>query len=170
MVSAQPCSCQDAYRVAAVNQWKGPIHTLTTHLEHQPLVHKVLLRRFVAIRKLVLLVVVLNEVLDDSTGLPECDAGIGVIDGGNATVDVRRLVGIFLEIGEFHKFSLVRDPKLLEDDCNLPRVRARSVRVESDWLAHCCDWQSMTENKRSEVSIVGLFVELKTFLVKRIIS
>ena len=29
-------------------------------------------------------VVVLNEVLDNGTGFPECDVGVGVNDGGDA--------------------------------------------------------------------------------------
>jgi hypothetical protein len=78
------------------------------------------LRRFVA--ELLLLIVRVHQILHYGTALKQFDTGIGILDGGNASVRVDRLVRIRLHLGEFEQLVLVREVQLFEEDKDFPGV------------------------------------------------
>ncbi len=60
------------------------MRTLTTGLEMQPALRLELLRRL-GVAQLILLVVGLQQIFDDRTGLPERHTSVRVLDGGHPT-------------------------------------------------------------------------------------
>lgn len=74
------------------------VRSLTRHLKVQVLLSVVLLGRR-GIADLVVLVVCIHQVLQDSTGLPQGDAGVRVFNGRGATVGVDLSISLALDIG-----------------------------------------------------------------------
>lgn len=125
--------------------------TLPAGLEVQPCVLLVLLLA-AGVAELVLLVVDIEQVLDDGAGLPQLEAGVGVLDGRDTAVGVDGLEGLWsrgqwapsgerrrgggwtrltlLEVTEVHDLGLVGHVQLLEDDGDLPWVGALLRRSE----------------------------------------
>jgi len=100
------------------------VRTLPAGLEEEPLLGVVGLGRAGSETQLVRLVVALDEVLDDGAGLPEGDARVGVVDGGEPAVGVDGEVLGLLEVRQWDGFGLVGHPELFEDHGHLGRVGA----------------------------------------------
>jgi hypothetical protein len=79
-----------------------------------------LLRRLVA--ELLLLIIRLHEILQYGPALKYLDAGIGILDGGNAPVRVDRLVRLRLYLGQIEEFVLVGNVQLFEQYNDFPGV------------------------------------------------
>lgn len=109
------------------------VGALAGDLEVEPLL-AVELAGGVGVAELVVLVVLLNEVLDDGARLPEGDASVGVLNGGEAAVGVDGEVGLLLHLGEVEELGLRGDPELLHDEGNLPGVGPAGVRPVDDGL------------------------------------
>lgn len=104
-----------------------------------PLLQQVLLGAG-SVCELVLLVVLLDEVLDNGTRLPQGDAGVGILNGGCSSVDTELLVLGLLEVREVPELVLVRKAKLLHGQDDLPGVGTASVTVDNDRLErHGCE-------------------------------
>ena len=104
-----------------------------------PLLQEVLLGSG-SVCELVLLVVLLDQVLDNGTGLPEGDASVGVLNGGCSSIDTELLVLRLLEVGEVPELVLVGETKLLHEQDNLPRVGTAGMAVDEDRLErHVCE-------------------------------
>lgn len=93
--------------------------TLTTHLKVRVL-PKVVLLRSLAVCQFAFLVVLIDQILDDRSGLPESDAGIWVCDGWDAAVGIDVCVRLLFNQCKVDEFSLVRNIELFQDDDNLP--------------------------------------------------
>lgn len=103
-----------------------------------PLLQQVLLGSG-SVCELVLLVVLVNQVLDNGTRLPEGNAGVGVLNGRSSSVDTELLVLGLLEVGKVPELVLVRKAKLLHEQDNLPGVGTTSVAVDENRLdRHIC--------------------------------
>ena len=98
------------------------IRALARDLEVQPLLGEVGLFRALREADLVVLVVLLHEVLDDSARLEQRQVGVGVVDRGQAAVGVDGRVLRFLDVGEGDVLDLVGQPEFLEDHDHLDRV------------------------------------------------
>ena len=61
-------------------------------------------------------VVALDEILDDGTGLPQGDVGVGVVDGWEPTVGVDGEVFGLLDIGESDGDDFVRETEFFQHD------------------------------------------------------
>lgn len=95
---------------------------LARHLEVEVLLDQPVVVLRLALQ-LALLVVLLDKVLDDGTGLPEGEvAVVRVDDGRNPAVGVDLDEPLLLGVGE--RLVVVGDAKLLEDEPDLVRVRA----------------------------------------------
>ena len=104
-----------------------------------PLLQEVLLGSG-SVCKLVLLVVLLDQVLDNGTRLPEGDASVRVFDGRCSSIDTELLVLRLLEVGEVPELVLVGETKLLHEQDNLPRVGTAGMAVDEDRLErHVCE-------------------------------
>jgi hypothetical protein len=57
----------------------SPVRPLTTNLEHEPLVHMIAFGQ-VIIGKLVLGIVLFDEIQNDGTSLPESETCVGIFD------------------------------------------------------------------------------------------
>lgn len=82
----------------------------------------VVLLRAARVAELVGRVIGVQEVLDDCAGLPDGEAGVGVLDGGHAAVGVDGDEGLLLHDREVEKLTVVWDAQLFHDDGNLPWV------------------------------------------------
>ena len=103
-----------------------------------PLLQQVLLRGG-SVCELVLLVILLDQVLDNGTRLPEGDASVGVLDGRCSSVDTELLVLGLLEVGKVPELVLVGETELLHEQDNLPWVGTTSVAVDENRLErHVC--------------------------------
>ena len=67
-------------------------------------------------------VISLEDVLDDCARLPEFDAGVWVLDGGDAAVGELGGEGRLLDFGEVHQNACVGDLEFGEDDGDFPWV------------------------------------------------
>lgn len=68
-----------------------------------------------------LFVVLVDEVGGDGCRLPERHAGVGIVDGGEATVGVDVDEALSLDLTHLHDIVLVRDVQFVEDDANLTK-------------------------------------------------
>jgi len=75
----------------------------------------------------VLLVLLLDEVEDDGTRLPEGEVGVGVLDGWQAAVWVDGEIRWFLDVFPWDPNCLVRKAEFLKENLDLGRVRATSA-------------------------------------------
>ena len=82
----------------------------------------------------VLLIVCLDQVLHDGTRLPQVDASVGVLDGGDTAVGVDLLERLLLHLGELEELGFVWDVEFLEDGDHLPGVGAGDMAVEDNGL------------------------------------
>lgn len=98
------------------------VRALSRPLELEPLLRKIRLRRPRSETQAAFRVVALDQVFDNGTGLPQGDAGVGVVDGGQATVGVDGEVLGLLDFGELNIVELVREAELLQDDADFGRV------------------------------------------------
>jgi hypothetical protein len=104
-----------------------------------PLLQQVFLRSG-SVCELVLLVVLLDQVLDNGTRLPESNASVGVLNGRCSSIDTELLVLGLLEVGEVPELVLVGKVKLLHEQDNLPGVGTTSMAVNEDRLErHVCE-------------------------------
>lgn len=94
---------------------------LTTHLKVHVLL-KVVLLGSVAVCQFTFLVVLIHQILDDRSGLPERDVGIWVCDGWDAAIRVNVCVWLLLDQCKVDEFSLVRKIEFLQDHDHLPFV------------------------------------------------
>lgn len=90
-----------------------------------PLLLVVLLWRL-GVAEGVALVVGVDEVVDDGAGLPESDSSVGIFNGWHSAVDVDIDEWLLLQDRHVHVLGLVGNFELLEDDGDLPWVRALS--------------------------------------------
>lgn len=103
-----------------------------------PLLQEVLLGSG-SVCELVLLVVLVDQVLDNGTRLPECNASVRVFNGRCSSVDTELLVLGLLEVGEVPELVLVGETELLHEQDNLPWVGTTSMAVDKDGLKrHVC--------------------------------
>jgi hypothetical protein len=98
-----------------------------------PLLQQVFLRSG-SVCELVLLVVLLDQVLDNGTRLPESNASVGVLNGRCSSIDTELLVLGLLEVRELPELVLVGKVELLHEQDNLPWVGTASMAVNSDRL------------------------------------
>jgi hypothetical protein len=98
-----------------------------------PLLQQVLLGSG-SVCELVLLVVLIDQVLNNGTRLPEGDASVRVLNGRCSSVDTELLVLGLLEVGEVPELVLVGKAKLLHEQDNLPGVGATSMAVNENRL------------------------------------
>ena len=94
------------------------IRSLSTHLEVLPRSLLPLLRR-VCIAKLVLGVVVLNQILDDGAALPDSNAGIRILDGWHTTVWIEAEEWLLLQHIETNGLDLIWNAQLAYNDQDL---------------------------------------------------
>jgi hypothetical protein len=113
---------------------------LRVHIDGSlPLLQQVLLRSG-SVCELVLLVVLLDQVLNNGTRLPEGDASVGVLNGRCSSVNTELLVLRLLEVGELPELVLVGKVELLHEQDNLPWVGTTSVAVNGNRLkGHVCE-------------------------------
>lgn len=76
---------------------------------------------------------------EDETHLKESDTCVRILQSGDTSVWIEGLEGLLLHVFEFDKMMFMRNPKLLQDDCNLPGVGSRLVGVDDQGLEcrHC---------------------------------
>ena len=67
-------------------------------------------------------VVAVDYVLQDSAGFPECDIGVGIMDGGEATVGVDGDVLSALDIAHGDMDDFVGESELFENEADFGRV------------------------------------------------
>ncbi len=79
---------------------------MSRHLEHEPLIELVLLWNS-GVGEAFFLVVRLNQILDDCTGLPEFDTGVGVFNGWESAVGIDARVWSLLDFGDVHQVDCV---------------------------------------------------------------
>ena len=107
------------------------VHTvwpLSAHLEHQPLLDVVLLWAC-RVRQLRLLIVCLDQVLDDGSGFPEPDTGIGIIDGWDTSVGIDLLVDGCMQVFHWCDVDLIRYREFLENHHNFVRIGTAGWRL-----------------------------------------
>lgn len=151
------------------------IWPLSGHLEVPPADLFVLLR-CLSVAQLVLLVVDIEEVVDDSTGLlilsvntqyqtrrpqstylPSRDSGVWVFQSRSSAVRVLANERLLLQIAKVHVLCLVRNAELLKDDGDLPWVWSLDMAVELQWFSRhvfdliekelCVECQSLEGSK-----------------------
>lgn len=81
-------------------------------------------------------VVLLDQVFDDGARFPEGKVGVGVVDGGHATIGVDSGELGTLNIGEADFFDLVGKAELLDQHAHFCRIGSSSA-VENDWFDGC---------------------------------
>lgn len=110
------------------------VRSLTRGLEEEPL-EKLVLLAFIGHGESLLLIVSVDEVEQDSIGLPENEVVVAMVNNGwNTTVRVQFEVIRVLLLGslEVEEDGLKSKSKLLEDGSDLPSVRTANVGVESE--------------------------------------
>lgn len=93
-------------------------------LEVEPLAHVEFLRKR-GEGQLVFFVICLGEIFNDRTRLPERDASVRVLDGGDTTVRVDANVRLRLYFRHIQIFMIVWDAELLKNYSHLPRIGPR---------------------------------------------
>jgi hypothetical protein len=88
----------------------------------------------VRVRKFLLRVVLLDEVLDDGSRFPQDEIGVWVFDGGVAAVGVDVCERLLLHIAEFERIDLVWDGELLKDQDDFPWVGPASCYTSASPL------------------------------------
>jgi hypothetical protein len=126
---------------------------LPGHLEMFPGACDVFLREGRVV-KLGFLVVLVDEIVDDGTGLscsamassflsfqyqgrtnlPNRHARVGVLQCGNAAIGVERLVGRRLHVGEWYEVVFMWETKLLQDDCDFPWIGTNPIGMKDHRL------------------------------------
>lgn len=82
-------------------------------------------------------IVLLNQVLDDGTGLPEREAGVWVLDGGDTAVGVELEEGLLLHLVELDELEVKGDVQFLENHPYFDGVRPNIVAPDDDGLEGC---------------------------------
>lgn len=82
-------------------------------------------------------VVGLDEILNDSTGLPQCDSLVRIDDGWQVTIWVDSGEGRLLDLLKGDKDSFVLKSQGGKYDGYFPSVGTDLVRVQCDRLHHC---------------------------------
>lgn len=108
------------------------VRALAGHLEMKPLFGGVVVRGALRETDGMLLVICFDQVLENGARFPDGDSGVGVFDGGNATVDVDGFERRLLHVRELEELGLVRKIEFVEEHHHLPRVGASGMVVEDD--------------------------------------
>ena len=109
------------------------VWALPRHLEKEPLFGVVVLWSSGSEAELVLRVVLVGDVLEDSTRLPQSDVRVGVVNSWHAPVGVDGEVFGLLEVGEPDILNLVGDAEFPKDHGDFWRVWAH-LTPNFDWL------------------------------------
>jgi len=80
------------------------------------------LLRATRVAKAVARIIRVQQILNDSSALPQVQARVRVFDCRDTTIGVDGLEGLLLEVAEVHDGRVVREVELIEDDGYLPWV------------------------------------------------
>lgn len=83
------------------------VWSLSTHLEHQPLLDMVLFRAC-RVCQFRLLIICLDQVLDNGSGFPKPDAGIRIVDSWDTSVGIDFLEDGCVQVFPWYDMGLVR--------------------------------------------------------------